>query len=279
VKLVFHPRIYTHGQMPVIDHLFSVGIVRRGIWRLWYPYLTRRLRNDDVLFLNYAFDAESSGSIHLSQADEPNRGCIQLYHYVATQAEMHGARVLEVSCGHGGGASYLTRTLRPAEYFGLDLNPEGIRFCRERHQINRLTFIQGDAGRLPFEDASFDVVLNVEASHCYPSFSRFLSEVRRVLRPGGKFLYADFRFESGITEWDTELRASGLREEQSHDIGEEVLRGMERNSDRSAQLIARHLPRFLHSLGRDFAGVTGSRIHRSLVEKKLTYRSYRFAKT
>jgi ubiquinone/menaquinone biosynthesis C-methylase UbiE len=265
--------------MPVIDHLFSVGIVRRGIWRLWYPYLTRRLRSDDVLFLNYAFEAETRGAIHLNEADEPDRGCIQLYHHVATQGVIAGSRVLEVSCGHGGGASYLTRAFRPAEYLGLDLNPEGVKYCRERHRLDRLTFLQGDAGRLPFADASFDVVLNVEASHCYPSFAGFLSEVRRVLRPKGKFLYADFRFESGIAEWDTELRSSCLREERSRDIGKEVLRGMERNSDRSAQLIARHLPRFLQSLGRDFAGVTGSRIHRSLVEQRLTYRSYCFVKT
>ena len=58
----------------------------------------------------------------------------------------------------------------------------------------------------------------------------------------------------------------------------EVLRGMDRNSARSLQLIARHLPKCLHGLGRDFAGVQGSRIYNALVNGKLTYRSYCMAK-
>jgi len=100
--------------MPLIDHLFSVGAIRKAIWKLWYPFLTRRLRREDVLFLNYAFETEPPLGLPLSPADEPNRACIQLYHHVATQVELRGNKILEVSCGHGGGASYLTRTLQPA---------------------------------------------------------------------------------------------------------------------------------------------------------------------
>jgi fatty-acid O-methyltransferase len=56
-----------------------------------------------------------------------------------------------------------------------------------------LDFVQGDAQNLHFPDQSFDAVINVEGSHIYPNFERFLGEVARVLRPGGHFLYADFR--------------------------------------------------------------------------------------
>ncbi|HTO03224.1 MAG TPA: methyltransferase domain-containing protein [Opitutus sp.] len=262
----------------MIDHLLSIGPLRRAIWKRWYPYLTRKLREDDVLFLNYAFEEMPATGPVLGPADEINRGCIQLYHHVAAQADLRGKQVLEVSCGHGGGASYLTRALQPSQYTGLDLNHEGIRFCRERHRIDQLTFVQGDAENLPFENDSFDVVINVEASHCYPAFPRFLAEVTRILRPGGHFLHADFRFASGLHEWETALAATPLRPLRARTINAEVLRGMERNSARSANLIARHLPRFLQSLGRDFAGVTGSRIHTALRDDKLTYRSYAFEK-
>ena len=34
--------------MPLIDHLLAIGGVRRKIWQLWYPFLTRRLRADDA---------------------------------------------------------------------------------------------------------------------------------------------------------------------------------------------------------------------------------------
>jgi hypothetical protein len=37
----------------LIDPLFSVGVMRKAIWRLWSPFLTRRVRGEEVLFLNY----------------------------------------------------------------------------------------------------------------------------------------------------------------------------------------------------------------------------------
>jgi ubiquinone/menaquinone biosynthesis C-methylase UbiE len=264
--------------MSVIYGLLGSTRIRRAIWRFWYAFLTRRLRGDEVLFLNYAFEENPPGALALDPADEPNRACIQLYHHVATQCDLRGKNVLEVSCGHGGGASWLTRTLRPASYTGLDLNPRGIAFCRERHRVDVLNFVQGDAENLPFPDATFDAVLNVEASHCYPHFPRFLAEVARVLRPGGAFLYADFRFNAGLAEWESALAAAPLALRQQREINAEVLRGMDRNSVRSTALIVRHLPRFLHTVGRDFAGIEGSRVYTAFKERQASYRSYRFEK-
>jgi ubiquinone/menaquinone biosynthesis C-methylase UbiE len=265
--------------MPVIDHLLSVTAIRKTIWRIWYPFLTRRVGRDEVLFLNYAYESEPPMGIPLAAADEPNRACIQLYHHVATQAELTGKDVLEVSCGHGGGASYLSRTLHPARYTGLDLNPTGVRFCRRRHAVDGLTFVQGDAENLPFADGSFDAVLNVEASHCYPNFPRFLAEVARVLKPGGQFLYADFRFNEGVAEWERALAAAPLEMISTREINREVQRGMDTNAARSQSLIVRRLPKFLQNLGRDFAGIPGSRVYNALARNELSYRSYRFEKS
>jgi SAM-dependent methyltransferase len=260
--------------VPVVDNLFAIGWVRKSIWRFWYPFLTRRLRNEGVFFLNYAFETEPPMGIPLESGDEPNRACIQLYHHVAAQVPLRGKDILEVSCGHGGGASYLTRTFQPRRYTALDLNPEAIRFCRESHRLDGLVFEQGDAENLPFDSATFDAVINVEASHCYPNFSRFLAEVARVLRPGGHFLYADFRFAESFAQWEQALATCPLQIQQTRTINTEVLRGMERNSARSLELIGRHLPKFLHGLGRDFAGVKGSRIYNALLSGEVSYRSY-----
>lgn len=62
------------------------------------------------------------------------------------------------------------------------------------------------------------------------------------------------------------------------DIGPCVIRGLEKNSERSPSLLDRKLPKFLHSLGRDFAGIKGSRVYNALVEESLSYRSYHFVK-
>src|SRR5215471_8345441 len=135
--------------VPVLDHLFSIGWVRKALWKLWYPFLTRRLRGEEVLFLNYAYEEEPPMAIPLSPEDETNRACIQLYHHVATQAPLRGKNILEVSCGHGGGAAYLTRTFQPLRYTALDLNPTAIQFCQEHHELPNLVFQQGDAENLP----------------------------------------------------------------------------------------------------------------------------------
>ncbi|MEX1116814.1 MAG: hypothetical protein WEB53_16325 [Akkermansiaceae bacterium] len=108
--------------MPLIDHLLAIGPIRKAIWKLWYPFLTKRLQGEDVIFLNYAFETDPPMAIPLSGEDEPNRACIQLYHHVGMQVNLSGKNVLEVSCGHGGGASYLTRTQGLTNHTGLDLN-------------------------------------------------------------------------------------------------------------------------------------------------------------
>jgi SAM-dependent methyltransferase len=264
--------------VPVIDHLFSIGRIRNAVWQLWYRFLTRRLRGEEVLFLNYAYEEEVPMGIPLMPGDEPNRACIQLYHHVAMQADLRGKEVLEVSCGHGGGASYLTRTLQPKNYTALDLNAAGITYCRQRHHVAGLDFVSGDAGNLPFAADTFDAVINVEASHCYPNFRRFLAEVARVLRPGGHFLYADFRFSDRLAEWEKDIANAPIKMRRIQNINAGVRRGMELNSTRSQELIARHLPKLLQSLGRDFAGTKGSRIHEALASSELSYRSYLFEK-
>jgi SAM-dependent methyltransferase len=158
------------------------------------------------------------------------------------------------------------------------LNPAAIQFCRQRHREDNLEFAQGDSASLPFRANAFDAVVNVEASHCYPGFGRFLAEAARVLRPGGHFLYADFRFSEDFSAWEDTLASAPLRMLGHRNINAEVLRGIGRNSARSLELIARRLPKFLHAVGRDFAGLEGSRVNNSLKNGNLSYRSYSFEK-
>ena len=75
---------------------------------------------------------------------------------------------------------------------GLDVAASAVAFCRATYgESDRLRFVEGSALDLPFPDASFDVVLNVEASNDYGDRRDFFSEVARVLKPDGMFLYTD----------------------------------------------------------------------------------------
>ena len=195
---------------------------KRLLWRAWYQFLAARYPNPSWTFMNYGFrtpDATTAQPpLPLESADEANRSCIQLYDLVARGAPVAGRELLEVGCGRGGGADYVARKLDPRRVVAVDLSPRAVALCRQRFTHPRLSFEVGDAERLPFDGASFDVVLNVESSHCYGRFDAFLGEVRRVLRPGGHFLYADFRPSGEIDGWRASLLAAGFAIHAEQDL-------------------------------------------------------------
>ena len=252
--------------------------LKKTMNKYWYPLISRRWEKEDIVFLNWGYEEDPPMGLPLAPEDEPNRYCIQLYHRTATQADLGGKQVLEVSCGHGGGAAYLVKTFHPASYTGLDYNPDGIDFARRRHKLPGLEFVHGNAESLPFPNESFDAVINVEASHAYPHFDRFLPEVPRVLRPGGHFLYADFRGFLEYDDWDAALAALPMRMVSKRVINEEVLRGLDRNSPRYRELVGRYVPKSLQFFGRLFAGLPGTLTYRQLQGGKLSYRMYHFIK-
>jgi fatty-acid O-methyltransferase len=265
---------------PFVYRLVYRPFVMKSLAKYSYPLLTRYStrfhRDDDVMFLNAGYEEDPPMAIPLAASDEPNRYWIQLYHRTATQVDLSGKRVLEVGCGHGGGASYLMRALHPASYTGLDLNPAGIAFCRKRHHLPGLEFVQGDAENLPFPDQSLDAVINIESSHCYPRFPRFLAEVARVLRPGGHFLYADLRPLVHIAEWDAALADAPMRLLSHADIKMQVLRGMENGTEKNG-LPTPRVPAYLRGVAREATAWHASRIYR-LVQRDSAYLMYCFAK-
>jgi ubiquinone/menaquinone biosynthesis C-methylase UbiE len=268
------PRALDRIGVGLVYRIGSTPLYKR-VFKYWYPLMTRHLvQQEDVVFLNWGYEEDPPMAIPLEEADEPNRYSIQLYHQVATQVDLSGKKVLEVSSGHGGGASYLTRTLHPGSYTGLDFNADGIAFCQKRHKLEGLEFVRGDALNLPFPDESFDAVINVEASHIYPDFERFVGEVARVLRPGGHFLHTDFRNRDNFSEWETAFAKPRMRIVSEKNISEEVLRGLHLNSPRSTELINRYMPAFMRRFGREFAVVDGSWFYNDLERGEIEYRTY-----
>jgi SAM-dependent methyltransferase len=272
-RLVSSPFAHRLVVNPLVFHLLFTSFVTKR-----FASQTRLLGGDDWLFFNYGYEEDPSMALPLSASDEPHRFFIQLYHRTATQVDLSGKRVLEASCGHGGGASYLVRTLHPASYTGLDLNPAGIKFAQNRHILAGLDFVEGNAEDLPFADQSFDAVLNVEASHLYPHFPRFLAEVARVLAPGGHFLYTDFRRRREIPEWEAALADAPMRMLTREDIDADVLRGNEKNAPRKHALISRHGPAIPRVLARYGSDVTDWAFNGALRSGEFTYRRYCFAK-
>ena len=69
-----------------------------------------------------------------------------------------------------------------------------------------------------------------------------------------------------------------LRLDEMRLINPEVIRGMELNTPRYETMVRRALPRLLHRLALDFAGVKGSRLHRDAISGEMSYRSFKLTK-
>jgi SAM-dependent methyltransferase len=128
------------------------------------------------------------------------------------------------------------------------------------HRVAGLRFLQGDAEDLPIFEASVDAVVNVEASMCYGDVARFLAEVRRVLKPGGHFLYADLRLTDEVDALFASLRQSGLELLQYDDITCQVVRALRWDDERRREAIKRLAPLPLRGVMRTFAGTAGTRM-------------------
>ena len=105
--------------------------------------------------------------------------------------------ILEIGCGQGVGAKILYGMFRPASYVGIDLDPGMIKRARIRGiGLPNAEFMQGDASDLPFDDASFDLVVDFGIIHHIPNWRDALSEVHRLLVPGGEFLFEELPAET-----------------------------------------------------------------------------------
>lgn len=98
-------------------------------------------------------------------------------------------RLLDVGCGPGQFSIMAAERLPQAQVVGVDLAPTMIELARQHAAASpandRVRFEVGDAMALPFRDAEFDTVLSSGSIKQWPDSAKGLSEIHRVLEPGG----------------------------------------------------------------------------------------------
>lgn len=253
---------------------------RKWTKHLMYQFMAGYYQGEDWTFMNYGYvSLDGKPGVALQDYDERNRTCIQLYHHVANAVNLRGLDVLEVGSGRGGGADYIKRYLKPKTMTGVDYSSQTVALCRRHHHQEGLRFVTGDAEALPFEQASFDALINVESAHCYGSMDGFLAQVRRVLRPSGHFLFADFRHRDKLAELDAQLARSGLKLLKRTNITANVVKALDADHARRVEQIARGAPRPLIRLMQQFAGVKGTRMYEQFSGENIVYQSFVLQKT
>lgn len=114
--------------------------------------------------------------------------------YHEAEKRSAGRRVLEVACGPGRGLGLLAR--RASFVVGGDVTFELVHRAKAYYGA-RMKVLQMDAQRMPFADASFDLLVLFEALYYLPDADGFMRECRRVLGPGGTVLISAVN-----PEWD-----------------------------------------------------------------------------
>ncbi|WP_432617717.1 class I SAM-dependent methyltransferase [Albidovulum sp.] len=241
-----------------------------------YELIGWLFRNDtDLVFMNYGYaDPRPVSGCAVEGAE---RYSAQLYHAVASRIPLAGKRVLDVGSGRGGGAAHIHRHFGPRETVGCDVARQAVAFSKRVHGgVPGLSFVQADAGALPFGAAEFDAVTNVESAHCYRDRQAFFQQVHRVLRPGGTLLFADFtpprrdpvevRRELAMT-----LAQVGFGGVRIDDVTSQILSGLDADDARRRREIDARFPFGTRKLARLWAGTTESWIYRDFAEGRRAY--------
>ena len=246
---------------------------RDWLFRVWYWYVNKIDKNAEVLFMNFGY-ADKFPGIKLEAQDERNRYSIQLYHQLVSETDLKNKDIAEIGCGRGGGLEYITRHFSPASAKGIDLDSRAIAFCNRHYEIKGLSFLQGDAQKLPLGENTCDVVINVESSHRYPDFINFLKEVYRILRIDGYFLFTDFRYDFELPVLQKDLQSTGLTLIKEEFITPQVVAALDLDDGRRRKLVEKLAPRFLHKTALNFAGTIGSETYNQFVSGKYIYFNY-----
>ena len=99
--------------------------------------------------------------------------------------------ILDVGCGTGTLLAAIAERGPGARLTGIDLSPAMLAVARTKLG-GRASLVAGEAGRLPFTDRRFDLVLSSSALHYWPDPAAGLAEIARVLEPGGRAVITDW---------------------------------------------------------------------------------------
>jgi ubiquinone/menaquinone biosynthesis C-methylase UbiE len=130
------------------------------------------------------YESGWSGRLHRQIADEVAG--------LALEVAPHPRRVLDVGCGTGYLLRKLAAMLPSAQILrGVDAAPRMIETAQATTIDERLTFVVGIAENLPYDDASFDLVVSTTSFDHWHDQRRGLAECARVLEPEGHLVLAD----------------------------------------------------------------------------------------
>ncbi|MBY7004296.1 class I SAM-dependent methyltransferase [Clostridium botulinum] len=100
--------------------------------------------------------------------------------------------ILDIGCGGGRTVNRLAHGVPKGKVFGMDYSLDCVNFSKKYNkdliENGKVEIIHGSVDKMPFEDDKFDIISAVETTYFWPNLSDSFKEVKRVLKPSGKFI-------------------------------------------------------------------------------------------
>lgn len=236
------------------------------LWQFFYEITALKFNKmQEWRYMNYGY-----AELNIERDYDLNSLSENLYRHLFEQSELKDKDILEVGCGRGGGCE-LALQYQPKSITGLDFSRNVIRFCQKYIKRDQLNFVKGNAENLQFLKGYFDVILNLESSHCYGNRIKFFTEVYSKLKPGGFFLYADFIGSIHFKKRPEQLINCGFKVISCKEITPNVLYAMNLSTPYKENIIKKVVPKFIRKPVYDFVGLPGSDIYNNFQSNKTTY--------
>ena len=261
----------------------SHSMIRNSKWdkfkkklyaRIAYNALARvhSKTTNQLKMLNLGIAVEDQLKPALKAEDESERLQFQLYYILLNKLDIAGKHVLEIGCGVGGGCYYMQEYFKPARITGIDLIKRHIVLANQYFGNRDIKFIAADACEYTMSPASVDVVVDLESSHLYPDFARYVQRTYQVLKPGGYFTFADMRVVEHFDELERIFSIQGFNLIYQKDISDQVQQSIDQNQQRIGFILG-HVP-FGNLLFRNFSFSHGSAYYEAFKRREWIFKHY-----
>jgi SAM-dependent methyltransferase len=263
-------------KMELFDEYKDKDLVQNS-YRAYHSALQSAVFEEHSVFMNLGYVPNRNPQYSVIELPGfiVNRNFINLVLEVIGDCDLRRRFVLDVGCGRGGTISVMRTYFDLGPAIGLDLVSDAVAFCNKQHRYPDTYFLHGDAEQLPFGDASFDVITNIESSHHYPDLPGFYREVARTLRAGGQFLYATLLPVEQFPKDLNTLIHLGLVLERDRDVTSNVLASCDQCEDGLFEGIE---PTGEDARIADAIGFPGSRVYDYMKSGRTAYRIFRLKK-
>ena len=251
--------------MPLKNYLKKI------FFRLVYEMGAMYHSFNEVRFMNLGIVTDDE--FPLKKDDEKDRLQIQLYHYSTQKINLENKTILEIGCGRGGGSYFISEYKNPKKFIGIDISKGNIKLCNENLSNSKRSYLQADAENIPFTENSFDVVLNIESSHCYPNSERFLSEANRVLVNDGYFVFCDLGEPKRFKEIEILFFSLNFSIYYKEDITEKIVKSLDLDNERKMKYVSKYFG-FIRTIAGDLSVVKNSKSYNKLKTGNTVYMLY-----